>query len=117
MLAPQDNVPNIKVVINLVSDGTNRGELGSLANPVEADYSSGRLDRSVPTELLRLDSQPSHAKWEYFDSQVTKGQAVVPEFHCLMLRSEWWVVDVDRERQMYQQVAALEFADSPNHRF
>ena len=100
-----------------MSDGTNRGELGSLANPVEADYSSGRLDRSVPTELLRLDSQPSHAKWEYFDSQVTKGQAVVPEFHCLMLRSEWWVVDVDRERQMYQQVAALEFADSPNHRF
>ncbi len=24
-----------------------------------------------------------------------------------MLRGEWWVVDIDRERQMYQQVAAI----------
>ena len=114
-LVPRDNVPNSKVVINLLSDGTYRGELGSIANPVEGDHSTGRLDRSVPTGLLHLDPEPPHAKWEYYKSQATEGQAVVPEFHCFMLRSEWWVVDIDRERGMYQQVAALEFADSPNH--
>ena len=114
-LATRDKVPNNKVVINLLSDGTYRGELGLIANPVEGDYSTGRLNRSVPTELLHLDPEPSHAKWEYYESQVTEGQAVVPEFHCLMLRGEWWVVDIDRERRVYQQVAFLEFTDSPNH--
>ena len=116
-LAPRDRVPNRKVVINLHSEGTYKGELGAIANPVEGDYSTGRLDWSQPTESLRLDPEPSHAKWEYYESQITEGQAVVPEFHCFMLRGEWWVVDVDRERGMYQQVAALEFADNPNHRF
>ena len=115
-LAPRENVPNSKVVINLLSDGTYRGELGSIANPVEGDHSTGRLDRTISTELLRLDPEPSHVTWEYYESRVTEGQKVVPEFHCFMLRGEWWVVDIDRERMMYQQVAALEFADSPNHR-
>ena len=116
-LTPRDNVPNSKILINMLSDGTYRGELGSIANPVEGDLSTGRLDRTVHTELLRLDPEPLHTKWEYYESRVTEGQAVVPEFHCFMLRGEWWVVDIDRERMMYQQVAALEFADSPNHRF
>ena len=115
LLAPRDNIPNSKVVVNLLGDGTYRGELGPIANLVEGDHSTGRLDRSVPTEVLHLDPEPSHAKWEYHDSQVTEEQAVVPEFHCFMLRGEWWVVDVDRERRMCQQVAALEFADSPKH--
>ena len=57
-LATQDKVPNNKVVINLLSDGTYRGELGLVANPVEGDYSTGRLNRSVPTELLHLDPEP-----------------------------------------------------------
>ena len=52
-LAPRENVPNSKVVINLLSDGTYRGELGSIANPVEGDHSTGRLDRTISTELLR----------------------------------------------------------------
>lgn len=116
-LAPQNSVPDSKVVVNLLEDGTYRGELGSVANPVEGDYSTGRLDRSVPTEVLRLNPQPSHARWEYYESKVTGGQRVVPEFHCFMLRGEWWVVDLDRERQMYQQVAALDFADNPRHSF
>ena len=115
-LAPRGNVPTSKALINLLSDGTYRGQLGSIANPVEGDYSTGRLNRQAPTTLLHLDPEPSHAKWEYFESQLTEGQAVVPEFHCLMLRGEWWVVDIDRARGMYQQVAALEFADNPNHR-
>ena len=63
----------------------------------------------------RLDPEPAHAKWEYYKSKITEGQRVVPEFHCFMLRGEWWVVDIDKERQMYQQVAALEFADNPDH--
>ena len=69
----------------------------------------------APTQWLYLNPEPEHAKWEYYESGVTEGQRVVPEFHCLMLRGEWWVVDVDRERGMYQQVAGLEFADSPSH--
>ena len=115
LLRPRDDVPNSKVVVNLLSNGTYHGEIGDIANPVEGDYSTGRLDRSIANERLRLDPEPAHAKWEYYESQITDGQKVVPEFHCFMLRGEWWVVDVDRERQMYQQVAALEFADSPNH--
>ncbi len=54
-LTPRDNVPNSKILINMLSDGTYRGELGSIANPVEGDLSTGRLDRTVHTELLRLD--------------------------------------------------------------
>ena len=115
MLTPRDTVPNNKLVVNLLDDGHYTGEFGLISNPVEGDYSTGRIDRGAPTEAFYLDPEPAHAKWEYYESQVTEGQAVVPEFHCLMLRGEWWVVDVDREREMYQQVAALEFADNPNH--
>ena len=116
-LAPWQTVPDNKVIINLLSDGTYTGELGEIENSVQGDFATGRLDRSVPTEVLQLDPQPTHAKWEYFENGITKGQEVVPEFHCLMLRSEWRVVDVDRERGIYQQVAFLEFGDNPNHRF
>ena len=84
--------------------------------PLRATTRRAAWTRSVPTELLSLDPEPSHAKWEYYESLVTEGQAVIPEFHCFMLRGEWWVVDIDTERMMYQQVAALEFTDSPNHR-
>ena len=30
---------------------------------------------------------------------------------------EWWVVDVDRTHGLAQQVAALDFADNPEHNF
>ena len=40
---------------------------------------------------------------------------MVPKFHCLQVFGEWWVVEVDPVRGVAQQVAALDFADNPEH--
>ena len=31
----------------------------------------------------------------------------------MMLRNEWWIVDADRHRGIYGQMAYLDFADNP----
>ena len=84
-------------------------QVNSVQSPIPLRTTTRRaaLTAASPTELLQLDPEPAHAKWEYYESQVAEGQAMVPEFHCFMLRGGWWVVDIDRERGMYQQVAAL----------
>ena len=117
LMAPKHTVPDAKVVVNQVSDGTYHAQLGPIANPVEGDYSTGHLDPNDSVFQLRLNPQPTHARWEYYESRITQGQTAEPEYHCFMLRGEWWVVDVDRRRQIYQQVAALQFADNPDHSF
>ena len=88
--------------------------VGSITNLVEGDFSTGRVDGESMRTLNSIP-EPAHAKWEYWESVITEGQRVIPEFHCLQVYGEWWIVDADRERGMSCQVAALEFADNPEH--
>ena len=98
-----------------VDDGTYLGQLGSIANPVEGDHSTGRLDRAAPVSSLRLDPEPSHAQWQYHGGLPSAGQVVVPEFHCALLGDAWFIVDVDRQKGTARAAAGLEFADRPGH--
>ena len=111
-----EKTPSRKLVVSLVSDGTYIAQYGSIANPVEGDYSTGSLDWDN-SRTLYCNPEPSHTRWEYWQSELTAEQLVVPEYRCLMLRNEWWIVDADRGRGFTQQVAALTVADDPNHNF
>ena len=114
-LVLRGNIPLRKVVVALVNDGTYLGQLGSIADPVEGDHSTGRLDRAALVSSLRLDPEPPHTKWQYYDGLPTAGQVVVPEFHCALLGDDWWIVDVDRQKGAARAAAALAFADRPGH--
>lgn len=107
-------VPDRKMVVQLLSNGHYLAEYGPILNPVERDYSTGRLDREHSV-LLYCDPEPAHAQFTYWPSGVTDGQVVVPRFKCLMENGQWWIADVDDDRQFGQQVAGLEVADNPEH--
>ena len=107
--------PVRKAVVQPVSDGTYIARYGQIANPTEGDYSSGRLDTSQPVIPYRCNPEPDWAQWRYWESGITKNQTAVPEFLCLRLRREWWILDRDMEQGMIQQVAALTVADNPDH--
>lgn len=107
--------PNRKVVVHLLETGAYYAEYGPIANPTEGDYSTGSLDREEWTLFFYCDSEPAYTRWQYWESQVTPEQRVVPEFRCLQTGGEWWVVDIDQERKMVQQVAAITVADNPDH--
>lgn len=108
-------VPNRKAVVNLLDNGAYYAEYGPIANPTQGDYSTGALDREEWTLFFYCDPEPAYTRWQYWESQVTPGQRVVPEFRCLQTGGEWWVVDIDRERKMVHQVAAITVADNPDH--
>ena len=114
-LRPYTRFPGNKLVVNLLDNGCYTAEYGRIENPTELDYSTGRLDRSVQTQRLYLDPEPAHVRWWYQEDSKAEDQVVVPEFHCLMLRNEWWIVDVDRQRGIYGQVAYVDFADNSAH--
>ena len=114
-LRPHTKLPSSKLVVNLLNNGCYTAEYGRIENPTEFDYSTGRLDRSFQTQRLYLDPEPAHVKWWYRDDPKANEQVVVPEFHCMMLRNEWWIVDVDRQRKIYGQMAYVDFADNPDH--
>ena len=109
------STPDRKLVIFPPKDGVYPVQYGPIVNPVEGDYSTGQIDQSrqIP---FRSDPEPSHCRWQYWDSHLTKGDWLIPTFHCLQVFGEWWVVDVDRTRNIAQQVAALDFADNPDHK-
>ena len=109
-----DTTPSWKMLVDLMEDGNYIVRFGSITNPVEGDFSTGRVDEESMRTLHSIP-EPAHAKWEYWESVITEGQRVIPEFHCLQVKGEWWIVDADRERGMYCQMAALEFADNPEH--
>ena len=111
-----EKTPSRKMVVNLVDDGTYIVQYGPIVNPVEGDFSTGSIDQD-DLRTLYCDPEPAHAKWQYWDSDISEGQVVVPEFHCLNAFGQWWIVDVDRERGRTQQVAAIEWADNPDHNF
>ena len=111
-----DKTPDRKMAMSLVSDGTYFAHYGPILNPVEGDYSTGRLDQNEVRELY-CDSEPSHTEWQYWDSELTAGQLVVPEYRCLQVADQWVILDVDRARGIAQQVASLKVADDPEHNF
>lgn len=109
-----DTVPDRKMVVQLLANGHYLADYGPILNPVERDYSTGRLDREHSV-LLYCDPEPTHAQFTYWPSGVTEGQVVVPQFKCLMENGQWWIADVDHDRKCGQQVAGLEVADNPEH--
>ena len=42
---------------------------------------------------------------------------MVPEYRCVLLGEEWWIVDTDAQRGFFQRVATLQLADNPNHNY
>ena len=110
-----EDVPSRKAVVALLDNGRYYAEYGPIANPTRGDHSTGALDRTAWTLAYYCDPEPTYAQWRYWDSHITEGQEVVPEFLCLRLRGEWWILDRDRQRRMVQQVAALTVADNPDH--
>lgn len=111
-----DETPNRKMAVNLVSDGTYLVQYGPIVNPVERDYSTGRLDQNSVRELY-CNPEPSHTQWHYWESELSAEQTVVPEYRCIQSGGQWFVVDVDRNRGLAQQVAWLQVADDPEHNF
>ena len=114
-LRPHTKSPGNKLVVSLLDNGCYTAEYGRIENPMEFDYATGRLDRSVQTQRLYLDPEPVHVRWWYRDDPNAEEQVAVPEFHCMMLGNEWWIVDVDRQRGIYGQAAYVDFADNPDH--
>ena len=108
-------VPQRKAVVNLLDNGAYYAEYGPIANPTQGNYSTGALDREEWTLFFYCEPEPAYTRWQYWESQVTPGQRVVPEFRCLQTGGEWWVVDIDREREMLHHVAAIAVADNPDH--
>lgn len=111
-----ESIPNLKMVVNLVDDGTYMAQFGPIQNPVNYDYSTGRVDPNN-IRLLYCNPEPSQVKWEYHDNSITEGQEVIPEYHCYQVYGSWWIVDVDRARGMAALVAGIQFADNPDHNF
>ena len=110
-----EDVPFRKAVVRLLDNGAYYAEYGPIANPTKGDYSTGMLDGQEWTLSYHCDPEPAHTRWQYWESDITPQQKVVPEFRCLQVRGAWWIVDIDRERRMVQQVAAMTVADNPNH--
>ena len=116
-LTRTDPVPNLKLVIQAPRDGKYPALNGPILNPVEGDYSTGSIDMDE-ARPLNGNPEPSHCRWQYWESQLpaqTEDGWLLPRYHCLQVNGEWWVVEVGRG--MAQQVAALDFADNPEHNF
>ena len=115
-MMPSQLVPNRKLVVSAPENGIYPVNYGPNLNPVEGDYSTGSIDpENVRT--FRSNPEPNHCRWQYWRSELDQGDWLVPRFHCLQVFGEWWIVEVDRVRGVAQQVAALDFADSPEHSF
>ena len=110
-----EEMPRRKAVVNLLDNGCYYAQWGPIANPTRGDYSTGMLDWDQSILTFYCDPEPGHTRWHYWESQITPGQQLVPEYRCLQLRGEWWIIDIDRDRNMVQQVATLTVADNPDH--
>ena len=104
-----------KIVAQLQSDGSYWLHYGPVLNPVEDDHSTGRIDTSR-SWYSTGNPEPPGMKWEYRKIEIAGGQLrVVPSFRCLQVFGEWWIMDTDGEKRAYQQIAAFDYADNPNH--
>ena len=115
-MVPAEPVPNRKLAVFPPQDGTYQVMYGPILNPVKGDYSTGRIDPANARQF-NCNPEPRHCCWQYWESALTKGDWLVPRFHCLQVFGEWWIVEMDLRRGLAQQVAALRFADNPEHNF
>ena len=115
-MTPTQPAPTRKLVVFPPEGGTYKAMYGPILNPVEGDYSTGSIDPDN-SRPIKCNPEPRHCRWQYWESRLAKGDWLVPRFHCLQVFGEWWVVDVDGKRGLAQQVAALDFADNPEHNF
>ena len=115
-MAPAEPAPSRKLVVSPPQNGTYQAMYGPILNPVEGDYSTGSID-PANARPINCNPEPRHCRWQYWESGLTKGDWLVPRFHCLQVFGEWWVVEVAGAHGMAQQVAALDFADNPEHNF
>ena len=115
-MIPDQLVPNRKLVVFPPREGIFEVMYGPIINPVEGNYSTGSID-SDNSRPLTGNPEPNHCRWQYWESGLDKGGWLVPGFHCLQVFGAWWVVEVDQVRSVAQQVAALDFADNPDHNF
>ena len=115
-MAPTQPTPSRKLSIAPPANGVYQALYGPVLNTVEGDYSTGNIDIN-DSRTLWCDPEPKHCRWHYWESELDRGDWLVPRFHCLQVFGEWWIVEVDRARWAAQQVAALDFADDPEHNF
>lgn len=122
-LKPVHNVPERKLVVNMMSDGTYQGIYGPILNKVEDNYSTGNLDPEADLRTFHCDPEPPNGKSWYRESELTPGQTTYPRFHCLELHGEWWIVDCelvannDAWQMRYHQVGFVAVRDNPDHNF
>ena len=110
-----NRVPHRKAVAQLCDDGSYYISIGPMLDTVLDDHSTGQLDQA---KARRANShpEPTFTRWEYYEPLIAKGPLrVIPEFHCLQVFGDWWVVDLDREAGAYQQIAALAVGNNPDH--
>ena len=111
-----DKTPYRKLVVCPVSNSNYyMATHGPILNPVEGDYATGRIDPNA-TRTIYSNPEPRHTRWQYWECELFN-EDIIPEFRCLMVHGEWWIVDADREQGLVQQVAALSVADDPEHNF
>ena len=115
-MIPSQPAPSHKLVVFPPTDGTYQIMYGSVLNPVDGDYSTGSIDPDNVRPLTG-NPEPKHCRWQYWESELDKGDWLVPRFHCLQVFGEWWVVEVSRSHGVAQKVAGLDFADNPEHNF
>ncbi len=110
-----EKIPYRKMVVNLNADGTYTAYYGPILNPVEGNYATGSIDPDAARALL-CDPKPQHARWEYWESKLSNPE-FYPEYRCLIVHGQCWVVEADLSQGLVQQVAGLEIIDHPDHNF
>ena len=113
-LTYRDAVPFRKMAAFMRADGTYEARYGQVANPVEGNYMTGAIDQD-DVRTFRCDANADHAKWQYWDSDLTEEQVDWPEFCCVQVYGEWFVVDMDRSQGEGQLVARIQVANNPDH--
>ena len=110
------SVPSLKMVIRQLNNGSYIAQFSSIVNPIEYNFVAGMMDTSN-VRLLYCDPEPKHVTHIYYDNDISIGQTVIPEYHCFKFRDQWWIVDVDRTRGVYAEVAGLAFTNNPEHNY
>ena len=114
-MSPTSDVPNRKLVVSPPDGGVYPALYGPIREASGGAYPTGRLDpagNNIPFDCVY---RPDHCRWQYWESELTGEGRVVPVFNCLQLFGQWWIVEGDAVSGVAQQVAALDFADNPNH--
>ena len=120
-MAPADPVPATKLVVEPPIAGVYPAMIGPVINPVQGDYSTGRLDRERARLVNDCNPEPKHCRWTYWEFKGSdfnpEGKLVIPRFLGLQVSGQWWIASGYNDQTAIQQVAGLEVADSPRHNF